>query len=246
MTDSSLLKKLQLKAGQSLVVLKAPNGYYEHLVASLPDVACTTAAIGDFDAVFLFAQWAEDLVMHVRTAVKLLKPNALFWIAYPKTSGDLETDLTRDKGWGVVKKAGWLAVRQVSLDETWSVLRFKPADEDHNTVNAQYPESKAHLRPIYDRLVELAQSFGSDVTLGVRKNYVAVSRGKQFAVIRASTKNRVDLGLKLKDKPTTERLKEAGSFGSGSITHKVGLTSAKEVDAEVAAWLQEAYDRQTG
>ncbi|KAA3659689.1 MAG: hypothetical protein DWQ04_21555 [Chloroflexi bacterium] len=244
MADTPLVKKLQLKNGQSMVVLEAPNGYYEHLVSLLPDVACTTAAIGDFDAVFMFAQWAEDLVMHVRTAVKLLKPEAIFWIAYPKQTGDVETDLTRDIGWGILNRLGWAPVRQISLDDTWSVLRFRPANEDAKKVDAQYPDAKAKLRPIYDQLAELATSLGSDVTLNVRKSYVAFVRTKQFALIQPTTKTRVDLGLKLKGKPTTERFKEAKNFGSGSITHKVGLTSRKDIDDEIIAWMQEAYDQQ--
>ncbi len=244
MADTPLLNKLQLKAKQSMVILEAPDGYYEYLVSLLPDVSCTTAAIGDFDAVFMFAQWSEDLVMHVRTAVKLLKPDAILWVAYPKQGGDLETDLTRDVGWGILNTIGWAPVRQISLDDTWSVLRFKPANEDAKKVDAQYPDAKAKLRPIYDRLAELALSFGSDVTLTVRKNYVTFSRENQFALIQPTTKNRIDLGLKLKDKPTTNRFKAAKNFGSGSITHKVGLTSRKDIDDELIAWVQEAYDQQ--
>ena len=244
MADTPLIKKLQLKAGQSMVVLQAPHGYFEHICAGLPDVECTTAAIDDFDAVFMFAQRSEDLVMHVRTAVKLLKPEAIFWIAYPKQDGDLETNLTRDKGWGAVTNAGWAPVRQISLDDTWSVLRFKPADEDDKKVDAQYPEGKAHLRPIFDKLAELLTSFGSDVQLNVRKTYVAFAREKQFALVQPSTKTRVDLGLKIKGKATNGRFKEAKNFGSGSITHKIGLTSVSDIDEELIEWMQEAYDQQ--
>ena len=243
MADAPLLNKLQLRPGQSMVVLDAPDEYYDFLVSALPGVACTTAAIGDFDAVFMFAQLAEDLVMHVKTAVKLLKTDALFWIAYPKQNGDVETNLTRDIGWDVVNQAGWQSVQQVSLDDAWSILRFKPANEDANTIEAQYPEAKARLRPIYDRLVELAYSFGRDVTLGVRKSYVTLNREKQFALIQPSTQTRLDLGLKLKGKSTTERFKEARNFGSGSITHKVGLTSVNDVDEELVAWMREAYQQ---
>ncbi len=244
MADTPLLNKLQLKAKQSMVVLKAPEGYYEYLVSLLPEVSCTTAAIGDFDAVFMFAQWSEDLVMHVRTAVKLLKPDAILWIAYPKPNSKLETDLTQDSGWGFLTQIGWAPMRQISLDDTWSVLRFNPANEDIKKVDAQYPDAKAKLRPIFDRLAELATSFGSDVTLTVRKSYVAFNRENQFALIQPSTKNRIDLGLKLKDKPTTNRFKAAKNFGSGSITHKVGLTSRKDIDDELIAWMREAYEQQ--
>ena len=53
---------------------------------------------------------------------------------------------------------------------------------------------------------------------------------------------RVDLGPKLKTSPTSPRLQKAPGFSSGSITHKVALTSPEDVDDEIAAWLQSAYE----
>ncbi|MEO9869551.1 DUF5655 domain-containing protein [Ekhidna sp.] len=54
------------------------------------------------------------------------------------------------------------------------------------------------------------------------------------------TKTRIDLGLKLKSKATTERLGNSGPFGSMCI-HRVQLTSTEEVDLELVGWLKEAY-----
>ncbi len=46
-----------------------------------------------------------------------------------KKSAKMKTDLTRDVGWETVAKAGWQAVSQISVDDTWSALRFRPAAE---------------------------------------------------------------------------------------------------------------------
>jgi len=37
----------------------------------------------------------------------------------------VKTDLTRDIGWEVVERAGLNPVTQVSVDDTWSALRFR-------------------------------------------------------------------------------------------------------------------------
>jgi hypothetical protein len=41
----------------------------------------------------------------------------------------------------------------------------------------------------------------------------------------------------------TTRLQEAGSFGSGNVTHRVALTSPDDVDDRVRAWLRAAFER---
>ncbi|MCL4833360.1 MAG: hypothetical protein KJZ86_13030 [Caldilineaceae bacterium] len=64
---------------------------------------------------------------------------------------------------------------------------------------------------------------------------------KQFALVKASTASRVDVGLKLGDLPTSPRLEEAATFGSGSITHKVALACLADVDGELQSWLAAAY-----
>jgi predicted transport protein len=243
MANAQLLKKLQLKVGQSLLILNAPEGYADMLVDSLPGVTCVTKSPKRCDGVFLFAQMRDELVTWFDTAVSTLIPDGLLWIAYPKKSGKLETDLTRDAGWETVFKSGWRGVRQISIDTTWSALRFALAESDAQMLDNQYV-GKAHLRPLYDRLMEIMQSFGEDVTPGVRKTYVALKRKKQFAIIQASTKTRMDVGLKLKGTAVTTRLQEAGNFGSGSVTHKVALSSLADIDDELLHWLQMAYKQQ--
>ena len=54
---------------------------------------------------------------------------AIFWISYPKQGGGLESDITRDHGWDLVRKAGFDTVAQVAVNDIWSALRFRPADE---------------------------------------------------------------------------------------------------------------------
>jgi hypothetical protein len=108
-------------------------------------------------------------------------------------------------------------------------------------IDRQYAGAKAALRPIYDRVAEVIASF-EDVEVGPRGTYVSFGRPKQFALVQPSTRTRVDVGLRLPDVEATERLADAGSFGSGNITHRVALTAVDDVDAELQGWLRAAYD----
>jgi len=114
-----------------------------------------------------------------------------------------------------------------------------PAD----LVDQQY-KGKENLIPIYEALLKVIKSLGDDVTFTPKKTTVSIIRKKQFALIKPATKTRIDLGIKIKDKPTTDRLESSGPFGS-MCTHRVQLIDATQVDAELKTWLTEAYERAT-
>ncbi len=103
-------------------------------------------------------------------------------------------------------------------------------------------KGKENLLPIYKVLISVVKSFGKDVTITPKKESVSVIRKKQFALIKPATKTRIDLGLKLKDKPTTKRLQNSGPFGS-MCTHRVQISKVEEIDSELKKWLKEAYTK---
>lgn len=113
-------------------------------------------------------------------------------------------------------------------------------DADDLLIN-QY-KGKEHLKVIYDKLIAEIDNFGTDITRTPKKDSVSIIRKRQFALIKPATKTRIDLGLKIKDKPVGERLGNSGPFGT-MCTHRVQLTDIIDVDAELAGWLREAYDK---
>jgi len=119
---------------------------------------------------------------------------------------------------------------------------LKPADAgDDALVDTQFAGPKAALKPLYDQLVRMVASFGSDVEIAPKKNNVSIRRSKQFALLQPSTATRLDVGLILKDVPAKGRLEPSGSFNA-MFTHRVRITSAKEIDAELERWLKAAYE----
>ena len=116
---------------------------------------------------------------------------------------------------------------------------YRPPDDE--LVAAQYAGAKAALRPIYDAVIEATLGLGDDVKVEPRKTYVTLARRRQFGLVQATRRDRVDVGLRLDRAPPGGRLAAAGSFGSSSITHRVGLTTVGDVDPELRAWLGEAY-----
>mgnify|MGYP001126188809 CR=1 FL=1 len=108
-------------------------------------------------------------------------------------------------------------------------------------IAAQYT-GKENLKPIYDRLITLVNSLGNDIKITPKKGSVSIIRKRQFVLIKPATKTRIDLGFKLKDKPTTDRLENSGPFGT-MCTHRVRLSDESEIDQELKEWISEAYEK---
>ena len=126
---SSLSQKLQLKVGQALAALNAPVGYADRLTAEMPEISVTTQGVGATDAALFFVTSLADAVRLMPDAAGAIKPGGLLWIAYPKGSSGVTTDVNRDRLWEALKPTGWRPVRQIALDEVWSAMRFRPAGE---------------------------------------------------------------------------------------------------------------------
>lgn len=116
----------------------------------------------------------------------------------------------------------------------------KPATAD-NLIDQQYTGAKANLRPIYDTILTAVQSFGDDIEIAPKKAYVSLRRNKQFAIVKPSTKTRVDVGINMKGVDPTDRLEKSGSFNS-MVSHRVRLTDTAHVDDQLIGWLRQAYD----
>ena len=84
------------------------------------------------------------------------------------------------------------------------------------------------------------KKFGPDVEVSPKKAYVSLRRTKQFACVQPSTGTRVDVGLILPGEKPGKRLEASGSFNA-MVTHRVRVGGVEEVDAELLAWLRQAY-----
>jgi len=102
--------------------------------------------------------------------------------------------------------------------------------------------TKAALKPIYDKLIAIVESFGADIIIMPKKASVSIIRKRQFALIKPATKSRIDLGLKLKDTEVQGRLEGSGPFGA-MCTHRVQLENVADIDDDVIGWLEKAYEK---
>lgn len=113
----SLAKKLQIKNDHKVRLVNAPKGF---------SIDAPTTKAKSAEAVMVFVKSGAELDKRAAPAVEAARDDRLAWIAYPK-AGQLGTDLNRDSLRKLLADKGVKPVRQVSLDDVWSALRFRPA-----------------------------------------------------------------------------------------------------------------------
>ena len=129
MAEKLLREKLGYTAGQAVLLLDLPDGMTDPFEGLEHDVAKATRAKpgkAKVDLVLAFTQDQASLATSAKAILGAVTDDAKVWLAYPKKSGKIATDLTRDTAWGPMCDAGWIVVSIVSIDETWSAVRFRP------------------------------------------------------------------------------------------------------------------------
>lgn len=113
------------------------------------------------------------------------------------------------------------------------------SSDDATLMEAMFAGPKAAMRPAYDKVAAIVSGL-EGAQFAPKKGYVSFRRSKQFGLAQPSTKDRLDLGLNLKGMEPSGRLEASGSWNA-MVTHRVRIASADEIDAEVEAWIRQAW-----
>jgi hypothetical protein len=89
------------------------------------------------DFALVFAVNENQLNGILRDVMPALKEDSKFWVAYPKTTSKIVTDLNRDSSWQQLTSAGYETVNEVALDHVWSAARFERPNVKRSRHKAQ-------------------------------------------------------------------------------------------------------------
>lgn len=127
---TSISDKLKIKERFTLLTLNASSDFKKGL-QGLPAGVKITDSGKDYDQVHWFVLNRAQLEKELNKVMKLVKPNVIVWVYYPKGTSKLQTDLNRDKGWDCLLAEGdkltWISL--ISFDDTWSVFGFRTKTE---------------------------------------------------------------------------------------------------------------------
>lgn len=126
--------------------------------------------------------------------------------------------------------------------ETFGYPEFLVADAEE-LIDKQYAD-RPWLRPVFDTVLTTLPALPGPVTVQARGTLVSlVSPRRTFAVLKPTTKSRIDLGLRLDSTQPEGRLHEAKNLGQATV--RIPLSTSGDVDDEVRHWLARAYEENT-
>jgi|SRR5471032_397918 len=125
-SGTPLPKKLGIKERSKVALIGAPRGF-EKFLGELPkDAAIQVGLTGRdrFDVILAFATSRKQLQRHMAAARQHMTSAAGLWIAWPKKSSGVETDMTEDVVRTVALPTGLVDNKVCAIDDTWSGLRL--------------------------------------------------------------------------------------------------------------------------
>lgn len=125
-SGTPLARKLGIKAGHVVAALRAPARFYDDL-APLPEgVLYKTNATGSkpFDVIVDFCKLESEVVAAFADRVPRLQQAGGLWIAWPKKTSGVATELGDGAVRAIGLEAGLVDNKICAIDETWSALRF--------------------------------------------------------------------------------------------------------------------------
>jgi len=123
-SGTPLFKKLGIKPGAELALLGAPKGFDELLDPMPEGVRLSRRLHPGLDVVVIFTTRQAPLVARFPQAAKALQAAGGLWVAWPKRTSGVSTDLTENVVRDIGLAAGLVDTKVCAIDDVWSGLRF--------------------------------------------------------------------------------------------------------------------------
>jgi hypothetical protein len=125
----TLFEKLQLKDEKNLLIQGLPSAIEKQFV-KLAFAKNVTPLLKSrkIDFALVFAVNQHQLQSILKEVFPALHGEAKLWIAYPKLTSKIASDLNRDCSWNCLCEQGYEIELSVPLDHVWTALRFQRAE----------------------------------------------------------------------------------------------------------------------
>ena len=126
MPSQTILEKLQLKDERSLLIQGLPSTIEKQFIKlSFAKNITPLLKVKKIDFALVFAISKIQLKDILQDVLPSMQENAKLWIAYPKVTSKIVSDLSRDCSWQCVAHLGLEGEKMISLDPVWCAMSFK-------------------------------------------------------------------------------------------------------------------------
>ena len=123
-SGTPLAKKLGIATGMVLAAPGAPDGFAAWLEPLPAAVTWKAQLRPPVDLAVAFFTRRADVTKRWPALTKAVGPHGIVWVAWPKKSSGMATDVTEDTFRELLLPTGWVDVKVAAIDETWSGLKF--------------------------------------------------------------------------------------------------------------------------
>jgi hypothetical protein len=126
-SGTPLARKLGIGEDDEVAVIGAPNGFADKLeaeVAGLAVIRTDLEEVSLFDVIVAFMTWRVDLESSLDRLRARMAPACGLWIAWPKRTSKVPTDMTENVIREVALPTGLVDNKVCAIDQTWSGLRL--------------------------------------------------------------------------------------------------------------------------
>ena len=123
-SGTPLPRKLGIRDGSRVLLVGAPADFETTLGELPPGVTLLAAGAADLDVVVVFVVDLESLRAHFVALAAALQPAGGLWVAWPKRSSGVATELTENVVRELGLEEGLVDNKVCAIDTTWSGLRF--------------------------------------------------------------------------------------------------------------------------
>ena len=134
-SGTPLAKKIGIKEGSRIALVNAPKDF-QFEPKELPDnVVFEKQSAKALDIILCFVTTERALARDFSKFAARLTSNGMIWIAWPKKSSGVATDLSFERVQRIGLEAGLVDVKICAVDDTWSGLKFVYRLKDRPSLN---------------------------------------------------------------------------------------------------------------
>ena len=123
-SSTPLPKKLGIKEGSRIALINAPENFQRELGALPENAVFVKRLTKPLDIVLLFVLSERALLRDFAKLAEKLATNGMIWVAWPKKSSGVATELTFDLVQHIGLDRGLVDVKICAIDDVWSGLKF--------------------------------------------------------------------------------------------------------------------------